>query len=198
MYDTFNQIRNYKNIVRFLLARLVYNDAVITIIAFGGIYAKEVFGFAFDEIFLFGIVLNIAAGLGAFLFGFIDDRIGGKNTIQLTNLGFIIACLIALIAPIATFSFISGKTLFWISGILIGIFLGPNQAASRSLMARITPKNKENEFFGFYAFSGKATAFLGPLLFSIIVGLTNNLMAGVALITLFFIIGGYFFYFVKE
>ena len=198
IHDTFIKIKGYKNIIRFLFARLIYNDAVITIIAFGGIYAKEVFHFTFNEIFLFGIILNIAAGLGAFLFGFIDDKIGGKNTIQLTNLGFILACMIALIAPISNFNIVSGKSLFWISGILIGIFMGPNQAASRSLMARITPKKKESEFFGFYAFSGKATAFLGPFLFSVIVALTNSLMAGFAIITLLFIIGSYFLSFVKE
>ena len=68
--NTFSQIRNYRETLKFLVARLVYNDALITIFAFGGIYAKEVFSFSFNEIFLFGIILNIAAAAGAFQWAF--------------------------------------------------------------------------------------------------------------------------------
>ena len=87
--------------MKFLLARLIYNDALITIFAFGGIYAADpdIFNFDFNEIILFGIILNIAAGLGAFLFGFLDDILGGKKTIQITNCGFVCACLLAAFAP---------------------------------------------------------------------------------------------------
>ena len=99
---------------------------------------------------------------------------------------------------IVKLSFIDGKSIFWISGILIGIFSGPNQAASRSLMGRLTPINKENKFFGFYAFSGKATAFIGPLLFSTIVALTNDLKYGIIIVTLLFISGSYILSFVKD
>jgi len=182
---TFQEILKYKNILKFLFARLVYNDALITIFAFGGIYAKEVFDFTFNDIFLFGIVLNITAGLGAFLLGFLDDVLGGKKIIQISNVGFVLACILAVAAP----GFDSGKSLFWVAGILIGICSGPNQAASRSLMARMTPKNKENEFYGFFAFSGKATAFIGPFLFSSIVAITGDLRYGVALVGILFFIG---------
>ncbi len=79
--------------------------------------------------------------------------------------------------------------IFWIAGILIGICSGPNQAASRSLMGRMTPKDKENEFYGFFAFSGKATAFIGPFLFSTIVSMTGSLRCGVGMIAVLFFIG---------
>ena len=187
--NTFQEIKKYKEILKFLMARLVYNDALITIFAFGGIYAKEVFQFSFNEIFLFGIVLNITAGLGAFLLGFIDDIVGGKKTIQISNFGFIFACFLAVVAPDIESSFITGKTLFWIAGIIIGLMQGPNQAGSRSLMARITPPKKKNEFFGFYAFSGKATAFLGPLLFSTVVSITDSLRYGLLIVIVLFLFG---------
>ena len=182
---TFKEVKCYKETLKFLLARLVYNDALITIFAFGGIYAKQVFNFTFNEIFLFGIVLNITAGLGALAMGFLDDILGGKKTIQISNVGFIIACTLAVIAP----EFNNGRFIFWIAGSMIGVFSGPNQAASRSLMGRMTPKNKENEFYGFFAFSGKATAFVGPLLFSTIVSLTDSIRLGLAIVSVLFLIG---------
>jgi UMF1 family MFS transporter len=171
---TFKEIRRYKETSKFLLARLLYNDGLITIFAFGGIYASGTFGFTFNEIFLFGIVLNITAGLGAFAMGFLDDVLGGKNTIQLSNLGLILACLLAVTTE--------SKDIFWLSGILIGIFSGPNQSASRSLMARFIPASKENEFFGFFAFSGKATAFFGPMLLGIITETFQSQRLGVAIV----------------
>ena len=198
LISTFNDIKKYKNIVKFLGARLIYNDALITIFAFGGIYAKRVFDFTFNDIFLFGIVLNITAGIGAFLLGFLDDILGGKKTIQISNLGFVLACLIAAIAPSIDNFIISSESLFWIAGILIGICSGPNQAASRSLMGRMIPKNKENEFYGFYAFSGKATSFLGPFLFTLIVSITNDLRYGIAMIAILFVIGFFLMNLVKE
>jgi len=178
---TLLDIRNYRQIVRLLTARIFYNDGLITIFAFGGIYASGTFGFTFDEILLFGVVMNITAGIGAFALGFLDDRIGGKKTIQISNIGFILATLMAVFAP--------DRTFFWISGIIIGIFSGPNQAASRSLMGRFVPKDKENEFYGFYAFSGKATAFLGPMFLGILTEVFQSQRAGVAVVLLLFGIG---------
>ena len=190
---TFIQIKKYKNIFRFLIARLFYNDGLITIFAFGGIYASNTFDFSFNEIFLFGILLNLCAGLGAFCFGFIDDYIGGKNTVQISNLGLIGACMIAVIVPnnlIYFYGFsIQGKSLFWFAGILIGLFSGPNQSASRSLIGRLIPPGKENEFFGFFAFSGKATAFIGPLFLGAFTQLFNSQRAGIAIVIILFSIG---------
>ncbi len=80
--------------------------------------------------------------------------------------------------------------MFWVAGILIGIFLGPNQSASRSLMARFVPDRHESEFFGFFAFSGKATSFLGPLLYGTMVEVFGSQRAGVAVVLVFLILGG--------
>ena len=179
--STFSNIKKYKELVKFLIARIFYNDGLITIIAFGGIYAAGTFNFTFEDIFLFGIVLNITAGLGAFALGFLDDIIGGKKTVQVSNVGLIFACLLAV--------FTKSITVFWFSGILIGIFMGSNQAASRSLMARFIPENKENEFFGFFAFTGKATAFLGPLLLGLVTQAFNSQRHGIFVVVVLLLIG---------
>ena len=179
--STFKNIKKYKELVKFLIARIFYNDGLVTIIAFGGIYAAGTFNFTFEDIFLFGIVLNITAGLGSFALGFLDDIIGGKKTVQVSNIGLIIACLLAV--------FTTKITVFWLSGILIGVFMGSNQAASRSLMARFIPENKENEFFGFFAFTGKATAFLGPLLLGLVTQMFNSQRHGIFVVVVLLLMG---------
>jgi UMF1 family MFS transporter len=181
LVDTFHEIRTYRQVVRFLVARLLYNDGLVTIFAFGGIYAAGTFGFTVEEILVFGIVLNVAAGTGAFALGYLDDLLGGKRTIQISLWGLTLATLLAVVAPT--------KTLFWVAGILVGIFSGPNQSASRSLMGRFVPDDKENEFFGFFAFSGKATAFLGPLLLGVLTDLFGTQRAGVAVVLVLFALG---------
>jgi len=154
--NTFNDIKKIKNTLRFLIARLFYNDALITIFSFGGIIAKGVYGFNLEKMLIFGIVLGVSAGLGSFLMGYIDDYIGPKKTIQISNLFLILATFIVV--------FIDSEIMFWVAGTLVGFCSGPNQSSSRSLMSRFSPEKKQNEFFGFFAFSGKITAFLGPFL----------------------------------
>jgi UMF1 family MFS transporter len=192
--NTFREIKKYKQTCRFLIARILYNDGLITIFSFGGIYAAGTFDFTFNEIMIFGIVLNVTAGLGAFMFGFLDDKIGGKNTVQLSNIGLIIACTIAVLVPnrelfnLGSIA-ITGRHFFWLAGILIGICSGPNQASSRSLMSRFTPKNKQNEFFGFFAFSGKATAFIGPFLLGVLTAAFGSQRFGVAVVAVLVLLG---------
>ncbi|MBD3225388.1 MAG: MFS transporter [Caldithrix sp.] len=181
LFKTLKNINRYRNIARFLLARLIYNDGLITIFAFGGIYAAGTFNFSFKDIMIFGVVLNIAAGIGAYIMGFVDDRIGGKKTIQISLWCLIIATFLAVFTPY--------RWLFWVAGVMVGIFSGPNQAASRSLMGRLTPKERINEFFGFFALSGKFTAFMGPFLLGVLTDLFDSQRAGVAVVALFFILG---------
>lgn len=178
---TFGQIREYRQIVRFLLARLLYNDGLVTIFQFAAIYAGVVFGFEFKELLIFGIVINVMSGLGAFGLGFLDDRIGGKRTIQISLVGLMIASLVAIFAP--------DRAWLWAAGLLVGVFAGPNQSASRSLMGRFVPPDKENEFFGFFAFSGKLTAFLGPFLLGVLTQASGSMRVGIAVVLVLFVLG---------
>ncbi len=180
--QTMRALRGYGEIVRFLVARLVFNDGLVTVFAFGGIYAAGTFGMSLSEVILFGVALNVTAGLGAVAFGLVDDRIGGKKTILVTLVALSLATLLAVWAPT--------RLWFWIAGLLIGVFVGPNQSASRSLMGRFVPERHQAEFFGFFAFSGKATAFLGPLLLGSVAQAFDSQRAGVATVIAFFVVGG--------
>ena len=181
---TFREIRQqYRQVFRLLLARLVYNDGLVTIFAFGGIYAQGTFGFTTEDVIVFGIVINVSAGAGAVLFGFLDDRIGAKPTILITLVGLSVAVLVAVLAPSAVW--------LWGAALLIGLLVGPNQSASRSLLGRFVPPAKENEFYGFFAFSGKATSFLGPYLLGLFTGIFESQRVGVATVLVFFVLGAF-------
>jgi len=181
---TFKEVVKYKIIMKFLIARLFFNDGLITIFALGGIYAVDTLDFTFDEVMMLGIILNVSASIGSFIFGYLEDKIGVKRVINISLIVLVFSTLLAFIAPYFTFQ----KEIFWVAGVLIGLMVGPNQSCSRSLMAKLTPKEKQNEFFGFFALTGKATSFLGPILFGII---TFNFSQQVALwvVILLFIIG---------
>ncbi|HEX9952499.1 MAG TPA: MFS transporter [Rubricoccaceae bacterium] len=180
--QTFREMRRFRDAFRFLVARLFFNDGLNTVFAFGGIYAAGTFGFTTTEIITFGIALNLAAGAGAFGFGFVDDRLGGKRTILISLVLLAAATTLGVFAP--------SRAWFWVAGIGIGLAAGPNQAASRSLIGRFTPPDKENEFYGFFALTGKAAAFAGPLLFGVLTEAFESQRAGVASVLLFFLVGG--------
>ena len=186
---TLRQLRRYRQVGLFLLARLLYNDGLVTIFAFGGIYAVGTFGFSFAELVTFGIVINVGAGLGALAFGFVDDRIGGKATVGVSVAALAVATVVGALAPTAAW--------FWVAAVLSGIFAGPNQSASRSLMARFVPRDRESEFFGFFAFSGKVTSFLGPALLGVLSDLYSQ-RVGVGSLLIFFLLGGLLLWRVDE
>ena len=181
---TFKEIYKYKKILNFLIARLFYNDGLITIFALGGIYAVGSLDFSMREVLILGVVLNIFAAIGSFTFGYIEDKIGVKNVINISLLILIFATLLAFIAPWTNFP----KETFWLAGVLLGTMIGPNQSCSRSFLSQIIPIEKKNEFFGFFALTGKATSFLGPLLFGIITTLHSQQFALLSVVV-FFILG---------
>ncbi|MFP6710289.1 MAG: MFS transporter [Rhodospirillales bacterium] len=182
LFNTLKKIRSYGQIARYLLARMIYTDGINTLFAFGGIYAAGTFGMSFSELIMFGIAINLTAGIGAAIFAWIDDKIGPKRVILIALVALTILGGILLI--------IQDKTMFWIFGVPLGLFVGPAQSASRSLMAHIAPAELRTEMFGLYAFSGKATAFIGPALLALATDMFQSQRAGMATILVFFIVGG--------
>jgi len=185
--ETFHHLREYRQLFWMLIARMFYNDGLVAIFSFGGIYATVVFGFTFNDLMVFGIALNVCSGVGSLVFSFIEDCIGSRITIVISLISLLIGTVMAL--------FVTTKAGFWVCAIIIGLFLGPNQSASRAYLSRLTPKEKANEFFGFFAFSGKATAFLGPLLYGQMVGIFESQRAGMTVIPALMVLGMVIFIF---
>jgi UMF1 family MFS transporter len=180
--ETFRHLRTFGEAAKLLLARLIYNDGLTTIFAMASIYVGATLGMDFGEVLVMGIVINVAAGIGAAAFGFVDDRIGGKRTIMITLVFLVIATAIGSLAQTTTG--------FWVAAVIIGLMVGPNQSASRSLLARFVPDSKQSEFFGFFAFSGKLSSVAGPFLYGLLLSLTESHRIAMGSIILFFL-GGF-------
>ena len=179
--DSLRQIRRYRDIAIFLLARMLYNDGLTTMFAFGGIYAAGTFGMGPSQVIVFGIGLNITAGLGAAAFAWLDDNVGPRKTIILS--------LVGLIVPGGAILLVENSTLFWIFGLGLGIFVGPVQASSRSYLARVAPSELRNEMFGLFALSGKLTSFIGPFLVGWLTLASGSQRVGMASVITLFILG---------
>ncbi|MGK7294763.1 MAG: MFS transporter [Candidatus Wenzhouxiangella sp. M2_3B_020] len=179
--ESVRNARRYGEILKFLVARMIYTDGLATVFAFGGVYAAGTFDMSQSEVIRFGIAINVTAGLGALALSWVDDWIGGRNTILLS--------LVGLIASATAILVVEDVAWFWVYAMIIGIFVGPLQAASRSHLGRVAPEELRNQMFGLFTFSGKATAFAGPLLVGWVTAATGSQRWGMSTIVAFFVVG---------
>jgi len=183
-FETFKNIffrKKYPSISRFLFAFFLYNDAIITIIAFASIFASNILNMNDEQIIIFFVIVQSTAIAGSFIFGIVSDHFGPKRTISITLLVWIIVVIGAF--------FVQTVSGFYIVGLLAGLAIGSSQSCSRSLMALLTPNEREAEFFGFYdGFFGKSSAVVGPLIYGIISDISNERFAALT-IGIFFIVG---------
>ena len=149
-----------RHTVYFLLASALYRDGLAGVFAFGAILASGTFGLSAGDVIVFGAAANIVAGIATMGFGLLDDRIGPKKVI-LVSLGSLVV--------LGTLIFIlhdGGVATFWVLGLLMTVFVGPAQAASRSFLARLIPEGKNGELFGLYATTGRVVSFMAPAAFA--------------------------------
>lgn len=200
---TLKSLPERRSLMAFLIANMIYTDGLVSLFAFGGIYAAGTFGWNTIQIGSFGILLALAGTIGAWLGGKFDDRLGSKTVI--------IASLTILLASVGAILLISRDSIFFIPvtppergsalfsapaeraylvlGFLIGLAAGPLQAASRSLLIQMAPKERIAQYFGLFALTGKVTSFIGPLLIGFITAITANQKAGMAILVVFFVAG---------
>jgi MFS transporter, UMF1 family len=201
--STLRELPRQKSMMAFLLANMIYTDGLVSLYAFGGIYAAGTFGWNTIEIGTFGIILAIAGTLGAWLGGKFDDYLGPKRVIAGSMAVLLFAVMAILLVDKDSVLFIKvtppvpGGALFasvaerayLVLGCLIGAAGAPLQAASRTLLIRIAPKDRIAQYFGLFALTGKVTSFVGPLLIGIITAVTASQKAGMAVLVLFFVAG---------
>ena len=155
--------RTDRPLITFLIASAVFRDGLAGVFSFGAIIAAGTFGFSAGDVIIFGAAANITAGVSTMLFGFLDDRIGARRVILIS------LAALSVLSTLVFFLHDGGKTVFWIVGLGLTIFVGPAQSASRSYLARLIPEGKSGEVFGLYATTGRAISFLSPLFFGVAV-----------------------------
>ena len=154
-----------RHTVYFLLASALFRDGLAGVFAFGAVLAAGTFGLSAGEVIIFGAAANIIAGVATMLFGMLDDKLGPKKVIMVS-----LAALVLIGIGIFVLHD-GGKPVFWALGLLMTIFVGPAQAASRSFLARLIPEGKNGEIFGLYATTGRVVSFLSPAAFGIAIAI---------------------------
>jgi UMF1 family MFS transporter len=201
---TLAEARRQPSLTRFLLANMIYQDGLVALFAFGGIYGAGVFGWGTDGLGVFGILLTLAGVVGAVVGGILDDRLGAKPVITGSLLLLVLVCVgilslgrehilfivpaappLAGVGPFASLP----EQVFLGLGLLIGLVAGPLQASSRSYLARIVPASEAGRYFGLLALSGKATSFLAPLLVAVATATAGTQAAGPVVLIAFFAAG---------
>ena len=179
---TLRQVRSYRDMERFLVCVVFYQAGIQTVIALAAIYAQQALSFSTQDTLVMVLVVNLAAAIGAFAFGYVQDRLGHVRTIALTLLGWIAVILLAWSA--------TEPDRFWIAATLAGICMGSAQAAGRALVGYFSPPARRGEFFGLWGLAVKLASMLGPLTYGGVTWLSGGDHRLAILITgLYFVVG---------
>ena len=180
--ETLRAAHRYRDLQRFLVCLVFYQAGIQTVIALAAIYAQQAMGFTTRDTLLLILVVNVTAALGAFGFGYVQDRLGHVRTIVLTLVGWIVTVLLAWRAE--------GPALFWVAANLVGLCLGSSQSAGRALVGYLSPPGRQAEFFGIWGLAVKFSSILGPLTYGAVTWLSGGDHRLAMLITgAYFVIG---------
>jgi UMF1 family MFS transporter len=213
LLETLRKLRQYRNLLTFLIAFMLYNDGLAAIIAFGGVYASATFGWTTVTLGIFGIIITVFAIPGAIIGGKLDDLFGSRRMVLIGILGLIVATIgivsvtgdsVLFFLPAAPLQATRGlfdstqELTFMAFAVLLGFCMGPMQSASRTLIGRLAPTGMEGEFYGLFALSGRATAWMAPMAIGIMTASTQSNRLGVACVLVFLVLGFVLFLRVRE
>ena len=179
---TFQEAKAYKDFMQLMACAVAYQGGVAVAITLAAIYAEQVIGFQPQETMMLIFVLNIAALVGALVFGYAQDKIGHKLALSLTLLGWSITCIMAALT--------SSKEVFWWAAALAGVCMGSSQSTGRAMAGMLIPTHRLAEFFGLWTFAIRLASIVGPLGYGLITWLTDgNQRLAIASTTLLFVVG---------
>ena len=158
--NTIKQVRNFRDLTRFLICLIFYQAGIQTVIVIAAIYAQQVMNFDHSDTILLVVIVNVTAALGAFIFGNVQDKIGHIPTIALTLIGWIIMILLAWGAQ--------DRTMFWFAANIAGLCLGASQSAGRALVGYFSPLLRRAEFFGLWGLAVKLSSIFGPITYGLV------------------------------
>ncbi|MES2976433.1 MAG: MFS transporter [Pseudomonadota bacterium] len=166
LQKTFRDARRYSDFMWLLAAAVFYQGGVAVAIALAAIYAEQVIGFVQQETMVLIFVLNVAAAVGAFAFGYGQDRIGHKLALSLTLVGWIATCVIAAVT--------TTKGGFWYAAAIAGLCMGSSQSAGRAMAGMFAPQRQLAEFYGLWTFAIRLASIIGPLSYGAITWMTGG------------------------
>ena len=212
--ETVKQVSHYKNVAIYLLARMLYNDGMVGVLIFGGVYAAGNFEWDTISLLIFGLFTSVTAMFGAYLGGLVDDKLGSLRTlkvcvpmtslillllvsIQPDRIGYVFA---VSTDPVWAFPYFStpAELIYFATNQIFAIFFVTALSASRTLMARISPPDRATQFFGLYGLSGSVTAFLAPLLVATTTQFSQSQRWGFASLFILILLGGLMLFWVEE
>lgn len=175
-------LSEFPDLRRFLLCILAYQAGIQIVIAITAIYAQEALGFSTEQTLRLVLIVNVAAALGAFGFGMLQDRLGHQRTLMFT--------LLAWLATIVLVATSQGSNGFWFAANLAGLCLGSAQSAGRALVGYLSPSDRLGEFFGLWGLAVKCSAILGPVCYGLVTWLTaGNHRLAMLSCGVFFVVG---------
>jgi UMF1 family MFS transporter len=180
--QTLGELKHFPNTLHFLLAYLIYNDGVQTVIAVSAIFGAEELGLDVGTLSMVILVVQFVAVFGALFFGWLAGKIGTKRAL-------VLSLVIWSVVVIYAYGFLYDTLGFWILGVSVGVVLGGSQALSRSLYSQMIPQGREAEFFSLYEVSERGTSWLGPLVFGLVNQLFGSLRLAILSVILFFVLG---------
>jgi UMF1 family MFS transporter len=178
--------------VKYLLAYLLYNDGIQTVINISAIYAAQELEMPTTTLILVILMIQFVAFGGAYLFAFLAKRLGTRNAIIASLFvwsGVVIYAWLGMTSRAPILGMEQRQFEFWVLGIIIALVLGGSQALSRSLFSQMIPKGSEAEFFSFYEIIERGTSWLGPFVFGVVNQLTGSLRVGLLSVIVFFVLG---------
>jgi len=192
--------RTLPEAMKYLVAYLLYNDGIQTVIAVAAIFASEELGMSATNRILVILMIQFVAFGGAYLFSFLAKRMGTKNAILLSLViwsGTVIFAYFGMKDQTLVMGVSRAELEFWVLGFVVALILGGSQALSRSLFSQMIPKDQEAEFFSFYEISERGTSWMGTFVFALVNDQTGSLRLGILSLIFFFIVGLVLLPFVK-
>lgn len=190
VWRTLRSVRQFKVLAFFLVVFFVYNCGIVIVVGNAGIFAEKEMAFSGTEIALLFILLQVTSALGAFGFGFVQDRYGARKTIQIA--------LVLWFFVVLGCCLVREKSHFWILGNIAGLAIGSSQSAARALVGVFSPRQWSAEFFGFWGLCGKLSAVIGPFIFGLADKLSGSMRTAIGITTAFFVLGILGMLFVNE
>jgi UMF1 family MFS transporter len=166
LLETFRHARGYRDLLLVFGAGTCYQAGVATVIALAAIYAEQVMGFKTQDTIMLVLLVNVTAAIGAFGFGYAQDRIGKVAALRLTVVGWIAMVVVAYLSET--------RATFWIAANLAGLCMGSSQSAGRALVAYLAPARRSGEFFGLWGFATRLASILGPLTYGAVTWITGG------------------------